>query len=263
MTSLRARIKAPIRQIASTIRRRVTSPNGSSLPPFGPAGPSGSFHHTRKAIAAAFLRGNGIEIGALNQPLLVPPSTRVTYVDRMTVPELRQHYPELGGVSLVDVDVVDDGERLTTFGEATQDFVIANHFIEHCQNPLQTFHNLFRVLKPAGVLYMAVPDKRFTFDIDRPCTPLDHIMRDFEEGPEWSKQQHFEEWCRLINKASEADVPGQARLLIERDSSIHFHVWNAPAVVELLLAFQRILGFEIELFFRNGGESLCVLRKPS
>ena len=90
------------------------------------------------------------------------------YVDRMTVAELRRQYQELAGDPLVETDIIDNGEQLTTIRDETQDFVIANHFIEHCQNPIQTFQNLFRVLKPGGVLYVAVPDKRFTFDADRP-----------------------------------------------------------------------------------------------
>src|SRR5262249_31288180 len=157
-------------------------------------------HRTREQIASGFLRGDGIEIGALHQPLKVPSGTRVKYVDRMTSADLRRQYEELAGTPLVETDIIDNGEQVTTFGDGTQDFVIANHFLEHCQNPIQTFQNLFRVLKPSGVLYLAVPDKRFTFDVDRECTTIDHLMRDFEEGPGWSKRQHFEEWSRLVNK---------------------------------------------------------------
>ncbi len=263
--TLRARIKAPIRRFAVSVRRKLSGFTGSAvdLPLLGPHGPHGSIHDTRRAIAAAFLGGDGIEIGALHQPLIAPARARVTYVDRMTVAELRRHYQELANQPLVETNIVDDGERLGTIGDGTQDFVVANHFIEHCQNPLQTFHNLFRVLKPAGVLFMAVPDKRFTFDVDRPCTTLEHVMRDFAEGPEWSKRQHFEEWSRLVNKRSEADIDEEVRQLIAIDSSIHFHVWSAVELLELVLAFQRILRFELELFLRNGGESLIVLRKAA
>src|SRR6185436_2198523 len=126
-----------------------------------------AIHQTRTAIAAVFLRGDGIEIGALHQPLPVPALARVKYVDRMTAVELRRQYEELAGQPLVETDIIDNGEQLTTIGDRTQDFVIANHFLEHCQNPVQTFHNLFRVLKAGGVVYLAVPDKRFTFDVDR------------------------------------------------------------------------------------------------
>ena len=175
------------RRIATFVRQRINAVRGNSAPAvplFEPGGSSSAtIHQTRDAIAAIFLRGDGIEIGALHQPLHLPASARVKYVDRMTVPELRRQYEELADMPLVETDIIDNGEQLTTIGDSTEDFVIANHFIEHCQNPIQTFHNLSRVLKLGGVLYLAVPDKRFTFDADRPCTTIDHIMRDFSEGP--------------------------------------------------------------------------------
>ena len=167
------------------------------------------------------------------------------------------------GTPLVNTDIIDDGERLATVGDGTQDFVIANHFIEHCQNPILTLQNLFRVLRAGGVLYLAVPDKRFTFDTDRPCTTTDHVMRDFTEGPECSRLEHFEEWSRLVNKREgESQIAEEVRRLVEMDYSIHFHVWAAAELLEFLVAVQRIIRFEVELFLRNGMETILILRKP-
>ena len=211
-----------------------------------------------------FLRGDGIEIGALHQPLQVASTVRVKYVDRMRVPELRRQYKELETAPLVEIDIVDNGEALSTLGDATQDFVIANHFIEHCQNPFRTFQNFFRVLKPAGVIYLAVPDKRFSFDANRPCTTIEHLMRDFSEGPEWSKRQHFEEWSRLVNKRSDdREVEQEVAHLLDIDYSIHFHVWGAAELLEVVVALQRLVRFELELFLRNGPESILILRKAA
>ena len=238
------------------LRQRLASTRISA---FGP-----TVKDTRRAIAAAFLHGDGIEIGALHQPLSVPRTARVKYVDRMNVAGLRQHYPELANQPLVETEIVDDGETLVTITDGTQDFVIANHFIEHCENPLLTVQNLLRVLKPAGVVFMAVPDKRFTFDVDRPCTTLDHVLRDFSEGPEWSRRQHYEEWTRLVNKRTDpSQVHAETQHLIDMKYSIHFHVWSAGELLELVQALQRMVRFELELFLRNGIESLIILRKTS
>jgi SAM-dependent methyltransferase len=208
------------------------------------------------------VHGDGIEIGALHQPLILPRGARVKYLDRMNVADLRRHYPELANKALVETEIVDDGETLMTIADGSQDFVIANHFIEHCENPLLTFHNLFRVLKPAGIVFMAVPDKRFTFDVDRPCTPLEHLLRDFSEGPAWSKRQHYEEWSRLVNKRTGSQIDVEAQHLMDMKYSIHFHVWSATELLELLQALERMVRFELELFLRNGIESLVILRKP-
>lgn len=112
---------------------------------------------------------------------------------------------------LVDVDIIDDGEYLKTIPDSSQDFVIANHFLEHCQNPIGAMINMLRVLKNGGVLCLAIPDKRFTFDFDCPSTSLEHIMKDFEDGPVFSKLQHYKEWVRLVDNI-EDDVTARERV---------------------------------------------------
>ena len=152
----------------------------------------------RAAFAASYLSGEGIEIGALHQPLAVPPQAHVRYVDRMTSPDLRREYPELAGWDLTEVDIVDDGEKLTTIAADSQDFIIANHFLEHTEDPVGTIETHLTKLKPGGVLFYAVPDKRFTFDFRREPTPIEHMIADHEEGPERSRAQHYREWSRFV-----------------------------------------------------------------
>ena len=90
----------------------------------------------RYLVARRYLGGEGIEIGALLLPLKVPRAARVRYVDRYTLAGLREHCPELAAYTLVDPDIVDDGEVLTTLTDGSQDFVIANHVSEHTQDPV-------------------------------------------------------------------------------------------------------------------------------
>jgi predicted SAM-dependent methyltransferase len=221
----------------------------------------GPVPRNRREIAKRYLLGDGIEIGALHNPLEVPRSARVRYVDHLPLEELREHYPELADEPLVDVDVVDDGERLSTIGDATQDFVIANHFLEHCEDPLGALGNMIRVLRPGGVLYLAVPDKRYTFDADRPVTSMDHLLRDHREGPEGSRRRHYEEWARLVDKVEEPEA--HATALLERGYSIHFHVWTQSGLLDLLRTGADDLGldFDVELMLKNGLEVIFVLRR--
>jgi SAM-dependent methyltransferase len=217
----------------------------------------------RDAIARRFVKGSGIEIGALHNPLRVPRSVDVRYVDRMTVPELREHYPELERERLVEVDVIDDGERLDSIADGSQDFVVANHFLEHSQDPVGALGNMFRVLRVGGILYLALPDKRFTFDSKRPPTPLEHVLADHRDGPEGSRRSHYEEWARLVDGVPETEVQGHVESLLDRDYSIHFHVWTQADALELVAALRRELGlaFDLEVAVRNGKENVFVLRK--
>ena len=218
----------------------------------------------RQQLAAIYLRGEGLEIGALHSPLKVPRAARVRYVDRLPVAELRRQYPDLASAHLVDIDIVDDGEKLSTVCAGTQDFVIANHFLEHCEDPIGAVGNFVRVLRKGGVLYLAVPDKRYTFDIDRPVTPVEHMVKDHTDGPAWSRLGHFEEWVRCVDKITEdAELRQRLAHLLELNYSIHFHVFTQAELLGLVLEMTRRFGFpiELELFLKSQRENVLILRK--
>lgn len=232
----------------------------------------------RTAFANSYLIGEGIEIGPLHQPLGVPPHAHVRYVDRMPAADLRQEYPELAEWNLANVDIVDDGEKLETIPAASQDFIVANHFLEHTEDPVGTIETHLGKLKPGGVLFYAVPDKRFTFDFRRPPTPIEHMIADHEEGPERSRAEHYREWCRLVideeagaspsvgnaeQAASEEWVEERARQLEAQSYSIHMHVWTQAEFLRLILTLRERNDdiFDIEAAARVGIEFIVVLRK--
>lgn len=216
------------------------------------------------SVASMYIKGSGIEIGALHNPLRITSSAKVKYVDRMTITELRKQYPELDTQELVDIDIIDDGEQLTKIIDSTQDFVIANHFLEHCQNPIGAIRNMLRVLKQGGILYLSIPDKRYSFDTDRPITSIDHLLKDYYEDPEWSKRQHLEEWVKHIDKIKD-DAEAEQRILhlMNLDYSIHYHAWTQTEMLELIVTLKKRLqfNFEVALICKNMGEVIIILRK--
>lgn len=251
------------------------SPAGAVAPGPVKAVPPPPYLDGRAELATRYLAGEGLEIGALHQPLAMPPHARARYVDRMTPEELRVEYPELAEWDLTEVDIVDDGERLATIAADSQDFVVANHFLEHCENPIGTIEAHLGKLKPGGVLFYAVPDMRYTFDFRRPVTPLDHMIGDYERGPEGSRREHYEEWARFVideespsvgtaeEAASEEWVREKARALDEAEYSIHMHTWTQVEFLRLILACRERFGngFDVEAAVRQGMELIIVLRK--
>ena len=174
-----------------------------------------------------------------------------------------QHYPELDRFDLVPVDIIDDGETLQSIGDSTLDFIIANHMLEHTENPIGTIRNHLRKIRPGGVVYYAVPDKRYTFDIDRPVTPFEHLVRDDREGPEVSRKQHFEEWAALVGKISPSLLDQHVQELMRIQYSIHFHVWDHPQFKVFLSQVSDYLGhpFTVVHFCQNEHEMIAVLRR--
>jgi SAM-dependent methyltransferase len=190
----------------------------------------------------------------------------------MSVEDLRAEYAELADWDLTPVDVIDNGELLTTIPEASQDFIVANHFLEHCEDPIRTIETHLSKLKPGGILFYAVPDKRYTFDHRRPLTPLDHMVADHEQGPERSRAEHYDEWTRLVvdedaPPADSSEYDGwaaeKARKLEADAYSIHMHVWTQAEFLRLILDCRDRFedAFDVEAAARQGIEFVVILRK--
>lgn len=215
----------------------------------------------RSVLAMKHLRGEGIEIGALHNPVFLGPVAKARYVDRMSVADLVHEYPELRSLRLVEPEIIDDGEKLMKVPVFSQNFIIANHFIEHCEDPIRTFKNFIEKLRPNGILYLAVPDKRYTFDRDRASTPYEHLVKDHESGPESSRLEHFREWASCFHQ--EAEREQKALELIEKKYSIHFHVWTGPEFLNFLQ--QMIADYQLPLKVVEtkaiGDEAVFVLSK--
>lgn len=215
----------------------------------------------RDFIAARFLRGSGIEIGAGPSPLVIDRErARVRYVDYMAVEALAGVYANIPA-DFVRPDVVDDGAVLSTFADASLDFVASCHMLEHTEDPIGVVRTHLRKLRRDGIVYIAIPDKRYCFDRDRPVTPIAHFIEDHEAGPDWSRDDHFEEFARLSQKTPPEKLAAQIASLKARDYRIHFHTWVTESFVEFLqMVAERYHPFEIEHVGRNHTELIAVLR---
>ena len=217
----------------------------------------------RRELAAQYLSGAGIEIGALHMPLPLPASAQVRYLDRAPVAEQRRWFPELSLLPVVPVDLLDDAEMLRAVNDESQDFLIANHVIEHMQDPISTLWHWLRVLRSGGIVYFAVPDKRFTFDKARPLTSLGHLLCDFSAGPAGSFDEHVTEIARLVERVPEEDIPQRVKAAHDAKESPHFHVWTAESFREVLEHCHAVLcfPFSIEEIRSVDNEFIVVLRK--
>jgi SAM-dependent methyltransferase len=218
-------------------------------------------------LAARLIAGSGIEIGALHSPFPVPQGARVRYVDRLMTEQLRAEYPDLGNVPLVPVNLVDDGETLGKLADESQDFVIASHFLEHCEDPIGTLRTHLRVLRAGGILLFALPDRRQGVDKSRRATPLDHIVADHERGPEASRTQHYYDWVSLVDvplgRVGADQVDAHARALEHHGSSIHFHCWTRDEFLVQLreIARRYDLPVAVSEHRANRHEYLVALRR--
>jgi len=177
----------------------------------------------------------------------------VRYVDRLTEPELRTHYPELSAEAFVPVSIIGNAEDLSALADGSVDFVIANHLIEHLENPIGGLQEMTRVLRNGGVLYMALPDPRATFDRDRPPTPFAHVLDEYRNGTSSTREAHFAEWVALAEPYVEwLQEPGVKKgaervgELLQLDYSIHYHVWRPQDFFEFVVLSAREVALDLE-----------------
>lgn len=122
----------------------------------------------------------GLEIGALSSPLVEKNEGFVRYVDHASTSELATKYAgQIDARNIRNVDYVwSTGQRLSTVlqGE-TFDYIVASHVIEHVPNLIGWVNQLSECLSPGGSICLAVPDKRFTFDIARPLSTVGEMIQ--------------------------------------------------------------------------------------
>lgn len=219
----------------------------------------------REDLARRYLTGDGVEIGALSFPLRAPPQTRVRYVDYMPRADLIRVNADtftearVDPASVPDVDVVDDAQTLSKFTDNSLGFVVANHVLEHMEDPIATLESFLRVLRPGGILFLTVPDARYTFDAARRRTTVEHLLRDHDEGPIVSRRDHYEEWARFNEELPEDRVPARADEFAVLDARHHFHVWELEGFLAFL--YDVDLPCRLEHASVNQHEFAVVVRK--
>ena len=220
----------------------------------------------RIILSQVYLKGSGIEIGGLNEPLRIDTiAADIRYVDRMDRKRLYEQYPHIKEDEMVEVNIVDDGEKLHKIDNRSLDFIVANHFLEHCQNPLGTLRNFIGKLKDNGILFLAVPTRhKESWDADRETTPFEHLLKDEKDEGQNSKHGHYREWVTLVDK-KDANIAHETQKMIDLDQSIHFHVWDNISLIDFIYQANQYLGLPVQLeSYQNNdgrGEAILILRK--
>lgn len=123
----------------------------------------------------------GLEIGALDKPIITPDRGDVRYVDYAPSEDLRRSHaatPTVDTSRIVPVHYVWGSQTLReAVGPAELfDWVVASHVIEHVPDLVTWFHELAEILRPHGVVSLIVPDKRFVFDRLRRTSDLSEVI---------------------------------------------------------------------------------------
>ena len=235
-----------------------------------------------------------IEVGASYAPLAPKKDGwRTVIVDHDTAAELRRKYADaqVDRDAIEEVDIVWRGGLLheafdpATYG--TYKALIISHVMEHLPDPISFLDSADRLLAPDGAIVVAVPDKRFCFDVYRwPSTAGMMMQAHLEKRTRHLPGTIFDEvslsatqdgaplWTRdnagrpltLFHPA------GRAREVFDLAAQpgsgyIDCHAWQfTPASFELLFLDLELAGacaWTVSwLEPRNAGEILARLERP-
>jgi SAM-dependent methyltransferase len=213
-------------------------------------------------------RDLGLEIGPSFRP--VAPKARgytVETVDHATADELREKYkgkPIEALQQIEDVDYVWRGGSLVDLIGSTEryGYIVASHVIEHTTDIVRFLKDCEALLKPDGVLVLAVPDKRFCFDFFRPVsTTGDAVAAYLEKRDRHSVTTIFNHFTLLarngaIGSWDKDNPPSDLRFIFNPDNGMRSleaarrsgdyldaHAWQfTPSSFLLMLSDLRDIG---------------------
>lgn len=204
-----------------------------------------------------FLWGQGLEIGPGHNPFPIPnDGVSVRYVDKWWPAENSVMFPELVDAAFPEPDIVADldRDRLRAVADATVDFVIASHVLEHLAEPIGMLADIERVVRPGGVAIVLLPDRRRTFDHTRQPTDLEHLVREFEAGIDTVDDAHIEEFLTGTGVQLADGDDRVEQIEHHRRRTVHVHCWHEVEFIEVIDHCIRHMGHRWE--FLDGAVAL-------
>ena len=191
----------------------------------------------RAEVAARFLKGRGLEVGAGTRPVPLPAGAQCYYGDVRDAVALSSYFGQ-GTTSSFDGHL--DAQTFKGVPSKSQDFVISAHVIEHLHDPIGAIRESLRILKAAGILFLVVPDRRHTFDRDRPPTALAHLLQDEIDGGASTQLQAYEDHARYVHTTLTGEVLSEDRIkrdvigIMKAGMDVHFHCWSTSEFREVI-----------------------------
>jgi len=225
-------------------------------------------YELRNDYALRYITGSGYEIGAQNSPLMCTNADRIMYIDYLSRTESAQKY-NIQENKCVEVDIIADANDLTCIPPDSASFIIANHVLEHCQNPVSTLQGWMRILRTKGILFLTLPNyKANEFDFEKSPTSVNHFIEDSRKASrgEDIATEHIKEHIQLIDGIDPYDkerFSRRYREIVASNLHTHYHVFDRKNVLELLHVIHRQAPIRIvnSFAYADSFELLFILEK--
>lgn len=219
---------------------------------------TGGQHEERTArLTCGVMKSHrGLEVGALDKPLLDRQHYHVSFVDHASREDLIEKYRRSGSpetfnpATVEEVDIVwPPGQRLADIIAPDRfDYICACQVIEHIADPIGWLNDLAECLVPGGRINLSIPDKRYTFDHCRSLSTVSDVVDAHRRKlllP--SFRQVFD---HILHVAMPGSVPDFLNLanayevakLAEAGTyvDVHCHVWTKDSFVDCWHIIKRL-----------------------
>lgn len=236
--------------------------------------------------------GIGLEIGPLSTPIVSKDEAKIFYLDHLDTEGLKKKYKNepviLNDIAHIDF-VLKDSDLTKTFPRKRFDYILASHVIEHIPDTLGWLKQINTILNPGGVVSLIIPDKRFTFDINRRVSiPADVIGAHYDKLTRFTSAMMYDfayecktdvetaaawadpEGCRASSRRwSQTIVEKKLHDNLDPKKYVdcHCYVYTPASFVEILRSAinHGLFDFEVDYFLEtqeNEIEFYVTLRKP-
>jgi len=200
-----------------------------------------------------------LEIGAFTAPTVAPVEANVKFLDCFTTAELAEKVRQSGGDPglVVNVDYVCRHDRYTEAVKDTFDLIVANHVFEHVDHSIRWLQMIRTMLRDDGLLFLVLPDKKYSFDKFRPDTPVSHILFEYlADNQDVSTIHNFETALyydlEYIGKANDPreklNVERLKQAIASSHPGVHRHVFQAETFESRFmkpLLFTGLIDFDL------------------
>jgi len=236
-------------------RRRVERPQEKLIRQFS------SLREFRRSVLDRYASFpcDALEIGAFTAPTVSPNEANIKFLDCFSTTELVEKVRHSGGdpSAVVEVDYVCRDDNYVAVIKDTFDVIIANHVFEHIDHSIRWLQMMRTMLHQDGILFLVLPDKKYSFDKFRPDTPVSHLLFEYlAEGQDVSTIHNFETalyydlgYIGSSNDPNQKlDLENLKRAIRPSHPGVHRHVFQAETFEDRLmrpLLFTGLLDFEL------------------
>lgn len=187
------------------------------------------FDRLREHIDVA--NGRGLEIGPLASPVVPRKLGDVYYVDHLATDDLIAKYtpdPNVDERMIVSTDFVWGANTLAEAvgSSAPFDYVVASHVLEHVPDLVGWLQEIGSVLRPGGRLSLAMPDRRYTFDVRRRDSDVSEVVEAYllhlRRPAVRATFDHFYRFVVVDPGAIWAGLPGHDNPPLDAETAIAF-----------------------------------------